>query len=152
QVLHTVTGLEEIGQPAVLVAHESGELKRRAREGLRFVGFSPKSEFDVHAAWQLGRVFADVRPHVVHAHDPMGVALAAMALSTNTKIERPLLVAARRVDFHLKSHAFSKWKYRKIDLFLAASRVIAGMLATDGIPADRIVTVHDGVNLGAIDK
>src|SRR6266566_4580804 len=65
QVLLTVTGLEELGNPAVLVAHESGELKRRAREGLRFIGFSPKSEFDVHAAWQLGRVFRDSRPDVV---------------------------------------------------------------------------------------
>jgi glycosyltransferase involved in cell wall biosynthesis len=153
QVLLTVNGLAEIGQPAVLVAHESGELKRRASEGLRFIGFAPKSEFDVHAAWQLGRVFTDVKPDVVHAHDAMSVALAAMALTMNSRDgSRPLLVAARRVDFHLKSHAFSKWKYRKIDLFLAASNVIAGMLASDGIPADRIVTVHDGVNLGAIDR
>jgi glycosyltransferase involved in cell wall biosynthesis len=152
QVLLTVTGLEELGHPAVLVAHESGELKRRAREGLRFVGFSPKSEFDVHAAWQLGRVLTEIRPDVVHAHDPMGVALAAMSI-TMTKIEpRPLLVAARRVDFHLKRHAFSKWKYKKIDLFIAASRVIADMLVEDGIPRDHIVVVHDGVNLGAIDK
>src|SRR5437773_803702 len=109
QVLLTVIGLEEMGQPAVLIAHESGELKRRAREGLRFIGFAPKSEFDVHAAWQLGRVLADVRPDIVHAHDPMAVALAAMALPMNTRTDgRPVLVAARRVDFHLKSHAFSK--------------------------------------------
>jgi glycosyltransferase involved in cell wall biosynthesis len=153
QVLLTVTGLEEIGHPAVLVAHDSGELKRRAREGLRFVGFSPKSEFDVHAAWQLGRVFTDIQPDVVHAQDPMAVALAAMALSMNPRLaRRPLLVASRRVDFHLKRHAFSKWKYRQIDVFIAASRLIASMLANDGIPSDRIEVVHDGVNLSAIDK
>jgi glycosyltransferase involved in cell wall biosynthesis len=152
QVLLTVNGLEEIGVPAVLVAHDSGELKRRASEGLRFIGFSPKSEFDVHAGWQLNKVIAEVRPNVVHAHDPMAVALAAMALTMGSTTERPLLVAARRVDFHLKRHAFSKWKYRKIDLFIAASRVIAGMLVDDGIPRDRITVVHDGVNLGAIDR
>jgi glycosyltransferase involved in cell wall biosynthesis len=70
----------------------------------------------------------------------------------NSPDPRPLLVAARRVDFHLRSHAFSKWKYRKIDVFVAASNVIAGILVTDGIPRDRIVTVHDGVNLSAIDR
>ena len=48
-----------LGQPAVLVAHAAGELKRRASEGLRFIGFSPRSEFDVHAAWQLARVLRD---------------------------------------------------------------------------------------------
>jgi glycosyltransferase involved in cell wall biosynthesis len=153
QVLQLVTGLEELGQPAVLVAHEHGELKRRAREGLRFFGFTPRSEFDVRAAWQLGKILTDVQPDVVHAHDPMGVALAAMSLQMSARLRRqPLLVAARRVDFHLKRHAFSRWKYRRIDVFIAASRLIGSMLEKDGIPADRVVTVHDGVNTGLIDK
>jgi glycosyltransferase involved in cell wall biosynthesis len=153
QVLLTVTGLEERGHPAVLVAHEGGELKRRAREGLRFIGFEPRSEFDVHAAWQLARIFTDVQPDVVHAHDPMGVALTAMALQMKPRLVRPpLVVAARRVDFHLKQHAFSKWKYRQVDVFIAASRVIAGMLVQDGVPADRITVVHDGVNISLVDK
>ncbi len=153
QVLLTVTGLEALGHPAVLVAHADGALKRRAQEGLRFVGFSPKSEFDVHAAWQLGRVFADVVPDVVHVHDPMAVALSAMALAMGRgATRRPLVVAARRVDFHLKHHAFSKWKYRQIDVFIAASHMIAAILAKDGVPPDRTVTIHDGVNVGTIDR
>jgi glycosyltransferase involved in cell wall biosynthesis len=153
QVLQLVTGLEALGEPAVLVAHDAGELKRRAQEGLRFVGFTPRSEFDVHAAWQLGKVLRDVQPDVVHAHDPMGVALAAMALRmTNGLPRRPIVVAARRVDFHLKRHAFSKWKYRHVDVFIAASRVIAGILAGDGIPSDRIEIVHDGVNVSFVEK
>jgi glycosyltransferase involved in cell wall biosynthesis len=153
QVLLTVTGLEELGHPAVLVAHAGGELRRRAREGLRFVGFAPKSEFDVHAGWQLNKIIVDVKPDVVHAHDAMGVALAAMALQMPSRPNPlPLVVASRRVDFHLKRHAFSRWKYRQVDVFIAASNVIAGMLAADGVPADRITTVHDGVNLGWIDK
>lgn len=153
QVLLTVTGLEELGHPAVLVAHAGGELRRRAREGLRFVGFSPKSEFDVHAGWQLNKIIMDVKPDVVHAHDAMGVALAAMALQMPSHpTPPPLVVASRRVDFHLKRHAFSRWKYRQVDVFIAASNVIAGMLATDGVPPDKITIVHDGVNLGWIDK
>jgi glycosyltransferase involved in cell wall biosynthesis len=153
QVLLTVTGLAEAGHEAILVAHENGELARRAREGLRFVPFSPRSEFDIHAAWQLARVFDDQRPDVVHAHDPMGVALVAMALRMPTSLaRRPLVVASRRVDFHLKRHAFSKWKYRHVDVFVAASRVIAGILTSDGIEPDRIVVVHDGVDVARIDR
>jgi glycosyltransferase involved in cell wall biosynthesis len=137
----------------VLVAHAGGELKRRASEGLRFVGFSPRSEFDVHAAWQLGKVLRDQQPAVVHAHDPMAVALVAMALRmSNGAGQPPLVVAARRVDFHLKRHAFSKWKYRHVDVFVAASNLIASILQADGIGADRIVTVHDGVDAGYIDR
>lgn len=80
QVLLTVTGLSELGHPATLVAHEAGELRRRASEGLRFVGINPRSEFDIHAGWQLAKIFGDAQPDVVHAHDPMAVALTAMAL------------------------------------------------------------------------
>ena len=153
QVLLTVTGLEELGHPAVLVAHEAGELKRRASEGLRFIGFSPRSEFDVHAAWQLARVLRESQPDVVQAHDPMGVALVAMALQMKpAPPRRPAVIASRRVDFHLKSHAFSKWKYGHVDLFVAASRTIASILEADNIAPDRIVVVHDGVNVSLVDK
>jgi glycosyltransferase involved in cell wall biosynthesis len=153
QVLLTVTGLAEIGHQPVLVAHEDGELRRRAQEGLRFIGFAPRSEFDVHAGWQLSRIIGDLKPDVVHAHDPMAVALAAMALQMGIGgAPKPLVVASRRVDFHLKRHAFSAWKYRQVDLFIAASGVIASMLTGDGIPASKIVVVHDGVSLGLVDK
>jgi glycosyltransferase involved in cell wall biosynthesis len=153
QVLQLVTGLEAIGEPAVLIAHRDGELKRRASEGLRFVGITPRSEFDVRAAWQIGQVLADVQPDIVHAHDPMAVSLAAMALQMRPGLTRkPKLIAARRVDFHLKRHAFSRWKYGTVDLFIAASDAIAEVLKDDGIPAARMVTVHDGVNVGYVDK
>jgi glycosyltransferase involved in cell wall biosynthesis len=153
QVLQLVTGLSALGHPTWLVAHARGELKRRAKEGLRFVGFAPRSEFDVQAAWQLGRVLRDVKPDIIHAHDPMAVALTAMALQMQDgQAPKPLVVAARRVDFHLKRHAFSKWKYRHVDVFVAASRVIGHILEQDGIPRDRIVIVHDGVSIGFIDK
>lgn len=153
QVLQLVTGLESLGHRTWLVAHAGGELKRRAKEGMRFVEFSPRSEFDPHAAWQLGRVLRDVKPQIVHAHDPMAVSLAAMALQMRDgSAAAPKVVAARRVDFHLKRHAFSKWKYRHVDRFIAASRVIAGILEADGIANDRISVVHDGVNVDLIDK
>jgi len=153
QVLQLVTGLDSIGHRTFLVAHADGELKRRAKEGMRFVGISPRSEFDIQAGWQLARVLKDAKPDVVHAHDPMAVALVAMALQVpNGPSTPPRVVAARRVDFHLKRHAFSKWKYRHVDLFIAASRTIAGILEADGVPRDRITVVHDGVNIGLIDK
>ena len=152
QVLLTVTGLAEIGHQAALVAHEGGELRRRAHEGLRFVGFNPRSEFDVHAAWQLAKVFNDLQPEVVHAHDPMAVSLTALALQMKTGLPAPpLIVASRRVDFHLKRHAFSKWKYGHVDVFIAASNLIATILEDDGIPKSKIEVVHDGVNISAID-
>ena len=154
QVLLTVTGLAELGHPAVLVANKRGELAQRAKEGLRFLPFSPRSEFDVRAAWQLARIFAAVRPDVIHAHDPHAVALAAMALkSPLAPVERrPLFVAARRVDFHLQRHAFSRWKNGQVDVWITASALIADMLVRDGVPAQKVTVVHEGVNVSQIAK
>lgn len=153
QVLLTVNGLAEAGEDATLLAHENGELRRRAGEGLRFLGFSPRSEFDVQAGWQLAGIVGDRQPQVIHAHDPMAVSLVAMALQMRGSGDpKPLVVASRRVDFHLKRHAFSRWKYGHVDVFIAASRTIAHILEQDGIDRARIEVVHDGVNVGFIDK
>ena len=59
----------------------------------------------------------------------------------------PALVASRRVDFHLKGNSFSRWKHRQVDCFIAASEAIRRMLVADGVPADRTVTVHEGIDV-----
>ncbi len=151
QVLLTVLGLRALGHRAMLVAHPAGELRQRAREGLELLPLSPRTEMDLSAAWRLARVVAQERPDIVHAHDPHGVAMAALALSMSTQATKPPLVAARRVDFHLKGNALSRWKYRQVDCFICASEFIRRMLAGDGVEEGRTVTVHEGIDLGRVD-
>lgn len=152
QVLLTVNGLRAIGQRAALVAHPEGELLRRAAEGLELIPLAPKSEMDLSAGWRLARVIKRLNPDIVHAHDPHGVAMASLALSLgSSSIGRaPVFVASRRVDFHLKGNSFSRWKYRQVDCFIAASEAIRRMLVADGVPDDRTVTVHEGVDVDRI--
>ena len=57
------------------------------------------------------------------------------------------LIASRRVDFHLKGNSFSRWKYRQVDCFIAASEAIRKMLVGDGVPAAQTVTVHEGIDV-----
>jgi glycosyltransferase involved in cell wall biosynthesis len=152
QVLLTVNGLRAIGQRAALVAHPDGELRRRAAEGLELIPIAPRTEMDLSAAWRLSRVVKRLAPDVIHAHDPHGVAMASLALSlgaSSTKRDgrAPALVASRRVDFHLKGNSFSRWKYRQVDCFIAASEAIRTMLVADGVDGDRTVTVHEGIDI-----
>jgi glycosyltransferase involved in cell wall biosynthesis len=105
---------------------------------------------DLPAAWRLSRLFRDLQPEVVHAHDPHGVAVAATALSIASPPRRPALVAARRVDFHLKGNSFSRWKYRQVDRFVTASEAIRLLLLEDGVTADRTVTVHEGIDVDRV--
>jgi glycosyltransferase involved in cell wall biosynthesis len=147
QVLVTVLGLRSLGHRTALVAHPTGELRRRAEEGLDLIPLAPRMEMDLTAAWRLSRVLRQLRPDIVHAHDPHGVAMAALALSMHTGSARTGLVASRRVDFHLGRNALSRWKYRQVDLFICASEAIRQMLLRDGIPRPKAVTVHEGIDL-----
>ncbi len=151
QVLVTLMGLRALGHRTMLVAHAAGELRQRAREGLDLVPLAPKTEMDLAAAWRLSRLLVQLRPDVVHAHDPHGVAMAALALSMTTRQPTPPLVAARRVDFRLRGSALSRWKYRQVDCFICASEAIRQLLLADGVEADRAVTVHEGIDLGRVE-
>ena len=154
QVLLTVNGLRSIGERAALVAHPDGELRRRAEEGLDLIPIAPRSEMDLSAAWKFSRLLKRLQPDVIHAHDPHGVALASLALSlgsgSRAPVRPPVLIAARRVDFHLKGNSFSRWKYRQVTCFIAASEAIRLMLVGDGIEDDRTVTVHEGIDVDHI--
>jgi glycosyltransferase involved in cell wall biosynthesis len=146
QVLLTVNGLREIGQRAALVAHPDGELRRRAAEGLELIPIAPRTEMDLSAAWRLARVVKRLRPDVIHAHDPHGIAMASLALSMGSAAagwHSPALIASRRVDFHLKSNSLSRWKHRQVDCFIAASDAIRKILLADGVAPQRAVTVHE---------
>ena len=147
QVLLTVLGLRAAGHRTALVAHPDGELRRRAAEGLDLVPLAPDHELDLRAAWRLSRVLTRLRPDVVHAHDPHGVAMASVALSMLTRTPPPPLVVARRVDFRLKRNSFSRWKYRQVRLFIASSEAIRQLLIHDGVEPDRVVTVHEGIDV-----
>jgi L-malate glycosyltransferase len=151
QVLLTVNGMRAIGHRAALVAHPDGELRRRAAEGLELIPIAPRTEMDLSAAWKFSRLLKRLQPDVIHAHDPHGVAMAALALSIGAAAAKgqptPALVAARRVDFHLKGNSFSRWKYRQVDCFIAASEAIRRMLVADGVPNERTVTVHEGIDV-----
>jgi L-malate glycosyltransferase len=150
QVLVTVLGLRAAGHRAMLVANPDGELRKRAAEGLELLPLAPRTEMDLSAAWRLSRAIKQLRPDVVHAHDPHAVAMAALALSMSTQPKRAPLVASRRVDFRLKRNALSRWKHDQVDLFVCASDAIGRMLAEDGVPQERTVTVHEGIDLDRV--
>jgi glycosyltransferase involved in cell wall biosynthesis len=151
QVLVTVMGLRGLGHRTILVAHAEGELRQRAKEGLELFPLAPRTEMDLGAAWKLARLIKQLRPDVIHAHDPHGVAMAGIALSMSTLPSPPPLFASRRVDFHLKGSSLSRWKYRQVDCFICASEAIRQILVADGVPEDRTVTVHEGIDLERVE-
>jgi len=151
QVLLTVLGLRARGHRTALVAHPDGELARRASEGHDLIRLAPAHEMDFAAAFRLARVLRELEPDLIHAHDPHAVSMASMALSTLSDRRSPRLVIARRVDFHLKRNAFSRWKYKQVDAAICSSSAIRAMVVEDGIDDACAFTVYEGVQVDRID-
>jgi glycosyltransferase involved in cell wall biosynthesis len=150
QVRHLVMGLRERGHRTALVAHPDGELYRRMTEGTDLVGLASRGEIDLAAAWRLSRLLKRLAPDVVHGHDPHAVAMAATALSIASPPSNPPLVTTRRIEYRIAHHSFSKWKYSRVDCFIAISEAVRERLVTDGIPRARTAVVHDGVDVERI--
>ena len=150
QVLLTVRGLLARGHRATLVAHPDGELRQRAADSGDLILLTPRMELDLTAAWKLSRLLREQQPEIVHAHDAHAVAMTALAISLGGAALPTRLVAARRVTFHVGKNAFSRWKYRQVDRFICASAFIRSILIGDGIPADRLDVVYDGVDLKSV--
>ncbi len=152
QVLLTVRGLRRRGQRAALAAPPRGELHRRAAADGDLHPLAPRGDLDPHAARRLSRLVRALRPDVIHAHDAHGVAVAALARSLAGRRAAPPLVASRRVDFPIRSNAFSRWKYRRVDRFICASSAIRDVLAGDGVPPERTTVVHEGIDVDRIER
>lgn len=150
QVRYTVMGLRALGHRTALVANPDGELFTRMSEGLDLIPLAPKNEIDLAAAWRLSRVLRQLKPQVVHAHDPHATAMAAMAIAIAAPTPRPAFVVSRRIEFRIARNSFSRWKYSQPDCFLAISAAVRDRLVADGIPRSRVEIVHEGVDVERI--
>jgi L-malate glycosyltransferase len=56
------------------------------------------------------------------------------------------LIAARRVDFHIRKNLFSRLKYNSADRVVAISENIRRVLVSDGIDPAKIRVIHSGID------
>lgn len=83
-------------------------------------------------------------PAILHAHDAHALTLAGI---TGALTATPYVVT-RRVDFHLRRRGF----WTRAARVIAISDAVRGILVSDGIKLERIVTVHSGIDVEAVRK
>jgi L-malate glycosyltransferase len=142
QVLLTALGLARLGHSVTVACRADGVLAGRAREaGLDVRPVPLGGDLAPRAVAGLWDLVRSAPPDVIHAHDPHALATAA-AVCLWTR--GPLLVAQRRVDFHLRG-PLSRWKYRRAERVIAVSRAILAIAASDGLARERLRLVYEGV-------
>jgi glycosyltransferase involved in cell wall biosynthesis len=131
-------GIEQI----LFTRHDSELARRAGAAGVTVQGTAWDIGLDPRAWWQLRRTIAGFQPDIIHAHDSHGITLAA------TVAWGRILLAARRVDFHVGR--FGAW--RRPDRIIAVSEAVKRILIGDGIAADAITVVPDGIDVEEIRK
>jgi len=146
QALYLTKGLKARGHPVTVVAQPGSPFAQRAGEaGLSVVEIAMRGEADLAAVLKLrtlikGRDVDIVHMHTSHAHT-LGCAAARMARRGKT-------VVARRVDFSVRKHRLSIYKYLwGVDRYVAVCHAIRRVLINDGVPGDKIGVVHSGIEL-----
>ena len=89
-------------------------------EGTDLIPLAPSHDIDLAASWRLSRVIKQLKPDVVHAHDPQAVTMAATALSITSPTPMPVFIVSRRIESRV-SIVFSRWNYAQVDGFIANS-------------------------------
>src|SRR5438094_2109822 len=144
QALWLAAELTRRGHTSIIAARPGEPLAQRApAEGIELLPCVPAFEVDPRAVLALRRFLRARRIDLVHAHTAHAVGLGALA----TLGARVPLVVARRVDFHLRRNAGTRWKYRRAAAVIAVSRAVAAILTEDGVDRDKIVVVTDGTDV-----
>jgi len=143
QVLLTAKGMAARGHRVTLACRSGGALEARARDqGLDVAGLPLRGDLSLRASAMLAGLLRRTRPDVLQLHDPHALAAGLLAARAAPPVR---IVATRRVDFPLRGR-LSRWKYRSSRGVIAVSRKIAGILGADGMPAERIRVVYEGVS------
>jgi len=157
QLLYTLEGLREHNVPAILLAQPGSPLLERARAaGLDARAFPIRSEMDIAAARQLGRLLRDEQFDLMHCHTPHAHAIALLARWFTSANRVPKLVVARRVDFAIRRRndflGLGPRKYNRADRIIAVSKAVRDILVRDGVTPDRIAVVYEGIDVARIER
>lgn len=147
QTLYLAAGLEKRGVGCLVVVPPGCPLEGRAKaQGLAVASVPMHGEWDLRAA---RRVAALARHHgvsLLHYHTAHAVGIGTLA--TLFAGRRPA-VAARRLSFRIRGRFLGRWKYSwRVDRVIAVSEAIRRSLIAQGIAAERVVTIHSGIDPG----
>ncbi|HID96146.1 MAG TPA: glycosyltransferase [Candidatus Latescibacteria bacterium] len=146
QVLLLSSGLQERGHKVSIACPPGSVLARRAADaGIDTKRLPMRGELDLMACVRLARMikkggFEVLHLHTAHAH--------SLGLIASKLVRIPALVVSRRVDFHIGGNPASRLKYNsRVDRIIAISEGVRKVLIQDGVPPERIVVVHSGIDL-----
>lgn len=143
-VLVTIRGQRARNHDAQLMALRDTLLARRAIEEGIPVHYLPRRFVRVGGALCLREILKQQRLDVVHVHDPHALTVAWLARAHRSAA----LMISRRLALP-PSRGLGQARYRAARRIIAVSNFVARTIISSGIPRDRVVVVHDGIEIPA---
>jgi glycosyltransferase involved in cell wall biosynthesis len=146
QLLTLLRGLNVRGHKLQLICHPNTLLEERARAiDVAVYPVKIKSEFGPIAMLRILALLARIRPDVLAFNTPRPILpgnLASRFMGVKARI------IFRRVNFPLRKNFITRLKYNwGIDCIVTVSESIRQQLRTDGVPASRILTIYEGIDV-----
>ena len=133
-------GLRQRGWRCVIFARRGGDFARRmTADGFETIAFAGGGRSPA-ALWQIRRALRRLRPDVLHYNDSHAMTAAGLAA---LGLHVPLRIAARRVDFPLRSPRPYRWF---CDRVACVSQAVRQVCRAGGLPEAMLRVVHDGVD------
>lgn len=148
QAAYLFEGMRDRGYHTAFVCKQASKFERYCIEkNLPYMSLGMRSELDVRSAYRIARICKRHQFNILHLHSAHALALGLLARALLSGVK---LVAVRRVDFHSKKNLFSATKYRHkyLDKIVCISDAIKDVLIEEGVPADKLLTIHSGVDFG----
>ncbi|MDZ7333238.1 MAG: glycosyltransferase [candidate division KSB1 bacterium] len=152
QAAYLIEAMHRSGYATAMVGGPNSAIGQFCQnKGIPFFPLRILGEGDVIAG---RRVAALCRRHgfrILHLHSSHALSIGLWAKLFLRSLK---LIAVRRVDFHIQRNWLSRLKYRHrwLDRIVCISEAIRQVLLQDGIPSDKLVTIHSGVDLHKFDQ
>ncbi len=146
QLFTLLRGLSRRGHAVHLACHPDTLMEKRSRElGLHIYPLLVRCEIGPAAFLKIASILSQVRPDILAFNTPRPILMGNLA-SRLSRVRARIIF--RRVSFPLHKGWLTRIKYNwGIDCIIAISESIRGQLVTCGVPADRIRTVYEGIDL-----
>jgi len=151
QVAYLLEAMWSKGYQTALVCQPQSQIQKYCAER-KFPHFPIRmfSEVDFIAGMRIGWLCRKNGYKILHLHSGHALAIGLWAKLFYPKLK---LIAVRRVDFHINKNWFSRLKYktRLLNKIICISEAIKKVLIEDGIPLEKMVTIHSGVDIHKFD-
>lgn len=146
QTAYLAEGLVALGHRVTLAARPDGALYAALSDSkdLTCCPVTLGGEWDLRSAWRLSRIVLNSEIDIIHAHTGHAHTLACLA---RRLAGRGRVIVSRRVAFPPRGNVLSRFKYRCPDRYIAISGCVEQSLRAFGVPEDKVVVVHSGIDM-----